>query len=195
MVNPFFWYYSMRLILVRHAQPDYNICRKRGFIGLGINLAPLTDEGCKQADIMSKNAIFHDADAVVSSPYTRAIQTASYISIEHGLPLKVEVDLQEWIPDLTYKNSIDDEIELSNEFLKNGGHWPNSPQKWEPLDQFSNRITQTLDKYISYNKIVAVCHGAIIYHLTNICSVPYCGIIEIDYHLGYIPKGTFKKKL
>ena len=170
----------MRLILVRHAQPDYTICKERGFIGLGINLAPLSKEGCKQAELMSKNMVFADSELIVSSPYTRALQTAAFISKTHQLPINVEVDLQEWIPDLTYMDTIEDEKRLSDDFKKNGGYHSSESQTWEPLDRFSKRIFGVLDRYITYSQIIVVCHAAVMYHLTGISSIPYCGIIDIE---------------
>lgn len=181
----------MRIILVRHAHPEYDICKERGFIGLGINFAPLSKEGCEQAESMSQNPIFVGSDCIISSPYTRALQTASFISRMHQLPINVEVDLQEWIPDLTYMDSFEDEKRLSDEFKKNGGYHSSKDQKWEPLDRFSKRIIGVLDKYITYKQIIVVSHAAVMYHLTGRSSIPYCGIIDIEYNKGYQPKGLF----
>lgn len=41
---------------------------------------------------------------IVSSPYTRCLQTAAIVSRIRNIPLKVEVDLHEWIPDLLFQN-------------------------------------------------------------------------------------------
>lgn len=181
----------MRIILVRHAQPEYEICKKRGFIGLGINLAPLSEEGCMEAEAMSKNPIFKDSQLIVSSPYTRALQTAAIISKAQQIPIAVEIDLQEWIPDLSYMDSFEDEKRLSDEFKKNAGHHSSLDQTWEPIDRFSGRIINSLNKYLGYSKIIVVCHAAVMYHLTGMSPIPYCGIIDIDYNDKYKPQGLF----
>jgi len=40
----------MEVIVMRHGERDYQPCHDRGFIGQGLELAPLTDNGIKQAE-------------------------------------------------------------------------------------------------------------------------------------------------
>lgn len=43
------------------------------------------------------------ADIILASPYTRTLQTAAIISKNTGIPIEVETDLLEWMPDLTFQ--------------------------------------------------------------------------------------------
>lgn len=93
---------TMKVIFIRHGEPNYLPCDERGFIGQGRDLAPLTDEGIQQAENVAKNSILSGSEIIVSSPYTRALQTAAIISRNTGLEIKVKVDLHEWRPDKSY---------------------------------------------------------------------------------------------
>ena len=58
--------------LIRHAQPDYEPCSTRGYMGQGRDLAPLTEKGVQQAEAAAHDARLKDIKLIVSSPYTRA---------------------------------------------------------------------------------------------------------------------------
>ena len=51
--------------------------------------------------MIAVDARLKTAELIVSSPYTRALQTAAIISRETGLKICIEVDLHEWEPDKT----------------------------------------------------------------------------------------------
>ena len=59
----------------------------------------------------SKDERLKGAKVIVSSPYTRALQTAAIISKETGLNIEVDMNLREWQPDLTYRYKSKDEME------------------------------------------------------------------------------------
>jgi len=67
-----------KFILVRRREPTYDEVGKLGFKGHGIALAPLTSEGIKEVEKTSENKIFENSDVLISSPYTRTMQTAKY---------------------------------------------------------------------------------------------------------------------
>lgn len=92
----------MEVIMIRHGEPDYTPCNDRLFIGHGKDLCPLTDKGIEQAKEVALNPLLAGAQIILSSPYTRALQTAAYIATAVRLDIKVEVDLREWQPDLTF---------------------------------------------------------------------------------------------
>ena len=62
-------------LLIRHATPDYSIIDKRHYKGFGNDLAPLTKEGEQEALKVSEEQILKDAQIVLTSPYTRTMQT------------------------------------------------------------------------------------------------------------------------
>ena len=88
---------------IRHGKPDYTYGDIHGFIGQGHDFAPLKEERINDVIETSKDERLKDAQIIVSSPYTRALQTASIISKEKGIDIVVEPDIREWQPDLTYQ--------------------------------------------------------------------------------------------
>lgn len=115
----------MEIVLIRHGQPDYTPCDERGFIGHGRSLAPLSPLGVSQAEKTGKDPALKDVKLIVSSPLTRALQTAAIISRETGIPLTVEVDLREWEPDVTYQfGSAKEVFALSKDFRVCRGEYP-----------------------------------------------------------------------
>ena len=73
-----------KYILVRHGQPTYEEVINLGFKGHGIALAPLTERGIEEVKKTIKNKIFEDSDILISSPYPRAMQTASIIGKKYN---------------------------------------------------------------------------------------------------------------
>ena len=67
----------MHLVLIRHGEQDYTVTEGRGFPGPARELAPLTERGVAQAEAVVKDARLQGCQLIVSSPYTRALQTAS----------------------------------------------------------------------------------------------------------------------
>ena len=87
---------------MRHGEADYQPIRERGWPGSAADLAALSDLGVEQARQAADRLAGAGATAVVSSPMTRALQTAAIVAIRLGLPLSVQFDLREWLPDDTF---------------------------------------------------------------------------------------------
>lgn len=92
-----------KFYLIRHGQPDYTYGDTHGFIGQGHDLAPLETNKTEEVRKTAKDKRLKKAQIIISSPYTRALQTASIISKETGIDIIVEPDIREWQPDLTYQ--------------------------------------------------------------------------------------------
>ena len=169
--------------LVRHGQPDYAPCDERGYIGHGWDLAPLSREGISQAQTTALDPRFKDADIIVSSPYTRALQTAAIISQKININITVELDLHEWMPDLTFQyRAFEECIELTNDFNFHKGIYPKGETKrWENLESLRNRVKKVADKYAHYDKVIMVCHGMVIRTLTYAEKIAPGEIIECHY--------------
>lgn len=81
----------MRLILVRHAEATANASG----VALGRDDVPLTDRGRRQAEALAAAFAGARAQAVVSSPLRRALDTARPIAELLGLPVEIAPDLIE----------------------------------------------------------------------------------------------------
>jgi broad specificity phosphatase PhoE len=159
--------------LLRHGEADYRPIRQRGWPGSAADLAPLSDLGIRQAQEAAKGLAAAGATAVVASPMTRALQTAAIVAVGLGLPVSVQFDLREWLPDDTFNWRSADDVQASvDDFDAHGGEWPDgSPRAWEPLSQLRMRCTVALRTAIGglpdHEVIIVVCHGMVIWSLTG----------------------------
>ena len=177
----------MKIVFIRHSEPDYSSVHAKKFIGHGMDLASLTENGIELVEKVSGDKRFNDAELILSSPYTRALQTAAIISKNRRLDIKVELDIHEWIPDLSYQFSTEEEaFKAFNSFVQNKGICPkDSDLKYETYKDVFERAKNVLLKYTSHNKIIIVAHGVLIGCFTSDAKIPYCGIVEVDFDESY----------
>ncbi|MDX9692116.1 MAG: histidine phosphatase family protein [Acholeplasmataceae bacterium] len=170
-----------KFILVRHGEPRYDEVRERGYVGMGYELGKLTENGEKQAEKVAKNALLKGADLIISSPYTRALQTAAIISNLTGIKLKVENDLHEWMPDTKFIFDYEVSDCYQAYFSSKGVQDSNQKYRFESYKHVKERVEKTLDKYMEYKKVIVVCHGIVISTLTHFDDViEHCGIREVN---------------
>ncbi len=123
------------LYLVRHGEADYHPVRAREWPGSIGDLAPLTARGSEQALAAARQLAPVRASAIVSSPMTRALQTAALAASVLALPVAVDFDLHEWIPDSGFSWRTHAEVRAAlDDFERCGGEWPAGEHRaWEPL--------------------------------------------------------------
>ncbi|HEP1786052.1 TPA: histidine phosphatase family protein [Streptococcus suis] len=174
----------MQILFVRHSEPDYSMFDQhdnpRLYAGFGRDLAPLTEKGRTLAQEIASDPIFSQAQVVIASSVTRALETATYIAQAQQLPLLVEPFFHEWRPDLTGQNTSQDEAVLAHRlFWENGGAVPeSSPVRYETAAEMKERFLQALEKYQAYDRIVIVCHGMLIRQFVPKETIAYCEILE-----------------
>ena len=172
--------------LIRHGEPVYDHMLENGFWGFGRDFAPLSEKGKEQIEITAKDIRLKSAEIIVSSPYTRALQTAQIISRETGLHVEVDIDLHEWVPDQDnlYETS-EESFALAKEFTKYKGEYPPGEKfRWESLSHMRQRIRRVADKYADYDKVIFVGHGMVFRCLTYIEKMCPGEIIECTYQKG-----------
>lgn len=170
--------------LIRHGKPDYTYGDAHGFIGQGHDLAPLKDDRIKDVIKTSKDKRLKNAQIIVSSPYTRALQTAAIISRETGINIVVEPDIREWQPDLTYKYKSADEMqEYYKEYVENDGIYPiNEKKKWETKEQLKTRVMSVISEYKdSYDTIIIVAHKMAFQSICNCGDMEPAEIFEVTF--------------
>ena len=171
-----------KVIFVRHGEPDYSRVTELGFKGHGRDLAHLTKRGVDQANAVAKDARLLGADVMLSSPYTRALQTASIISKETGHAIEVVTELHEWLPDLSFDYTHDGYVGKAVKTLSYhkgecpGGYTP----EYESLKAVFDRVKAALQPYLKYDKIIVVCHGVVMRQFMFAEHVEYCGVLEVD---------------
>lgn len=172
--------------LVRHGEANYDDMLKNGFWGFGRDFAPLSEKGKQQAKIMAEDIRLKNAELIVSSPYTRALQTAQIISRQTGIRVEVDIDLHEWIPDENNQYTTSEEsFMLAREFTRFKGEYPpNEKLRWESLSHMRKRMRRVADKYSDYDKVILVGHGMVFRCLTYIEKMNSAEIIECTYQKG-----------
>jgi len=175
----------MKIVFIRHGEPDKSIVDARGFVGQGRDMAPLTELGIRQAEEVSRNPKLNGCQIIISSPYTRALQTAAIISKNTGLNIKVEVDIQEFIPDKTFqvKGEAENKL-LHKDFMSCLGEYPvGEIRNWETISEIIKRTQPVLNKYVDmgYEKIIVVAHGGVIRRYTGVRLINHCEVCEVDY--------------
>ena len=179
----------MKIVFIRHGEPDVAPVDERGWIGQGRNFAPLTEKGIQQATEVSKHPLLEGCQTIVTSPYTRALQTAAIISQNTGLDIRVEVDLHEFIPDKTFQRKGAEENRLLHEdFLRFKGEYPaGETRRWETISEIIQRTKPVLDRYVDqgYEKIMFVTHGGVIRRYTGIAHIAHCEVCEVEYSKAF----------
>lgn len=152
--------------LVRHGEPDYSNVGTKIYQGIGGNFSSLTKQGINQIKNTGKDTRLKDSQIIISSPFTRALQSAAILSKELQLDIVVEHDLHEWLSNKNYDN-LDKKDDVSyQEYCNNNGKYPPGEERqWEDDDILKARIIGVLNKYKEYKKVIVVCHGMLIHSI------------------------------
>ena len=168
----------MKIIFVRHGEPDYRELEERSYTGFGIDLAPLSEKGRQQAQKLSTNPLLLSAEIIISSAVTRALETSSYVVRTTGLPLRVEPLLHEW---QVYESGIDRFEEARRLFLEHNGELlPNSPIQYETAVEMKTRFLECMAKYREHQTVVVVAHRMLIRQFVANEKIDFCQVIECE---------------
>lgn len=146
-------------------------------------MCPLSSKGREQIIKTAKDKRLQGADIILSSPYTRTLQTAAILSKELQIDIIVETDLHEWVAN---KNYIYEEDEIAvknyNEYIQNKGIYPNGVDKdWESNEIMKIRFFQVLEKYKQYDKVIVASHGTLMSAVTGLDRPAHGEIYELDF--------------
>jgi broad specificity phosphatase PhoE len=161
------------IYLLRHGEADYEPVRERQWPGSMADLAPLSARGVEQAVEAARDLAEVGAVRLVSSPFTRTMQTASIVACRVRLTIDVEFDLHEWLPDDTFGWQDHAEVRaFLADFESAGGEWPADQQRpWEPLSAVRQRAAAALRRAAAAingdGSLIAVCHEMVIRAVTG----------------------------
>lgn len=180
---------SMQVLFVRHTEPNYAPITARKYKGHGRDLAPLTETGIDQAYEVALDERFQGAELILSSPYTRALQTAAIISRICDLPLRVEVDLHEWLVDLNFDYDNFRHVQAAAREAEEGRGIPFEGREyhWESYHDLGERAFRVLDRYRGHQKVICVTHGILIRQFAEVEHVPLGGVLEYELPARYRP--------
>lgn len=169
---------------IRHGKTDYSERNTKVYQGFGVNLSKLSQLGVTQVKESAKDSRISDADMIICSPYTRAVQTAAILSKELGIDVVIETDLHEWLANKNYIYESDETAEQAyKEYEQNHGEHTSDSQMWEDVSSIKKRVLPVLEKYASYQKVIVACHGMLIQAVTG-KELPKCGEI-VEFDLGH----------
>lgn len=168
------------IYFIRHGKTETQERNTKIYQGYGTNLLPLSKTGINQIETSAKDPRLKKAELILSSPYTRALQSAAIISQELNLKICVETDLHEWIANKYYQYENEDSADfLYQDFIKCNGKDLNEDKIWESSYHMKKRVLHVLQKYEQYNTILVVCHGMLIQAVTGQHHPNYGEIIEL----------------
>jgi broad specificity phosphatase PhoE len=174
------------IYLVRHGEADYEVIGKRRWPGKLADLAPLSARGVEQAAVAGEQLADVGAVKLLSSPFTRTMQTASAVSCRINLAIEVDLDLHEWLPDDTFRwHNLAEVRALVADFDRCGGEWPPGERRvWEPLSSVRRRASGALRRAVAGvtgdGSIIAVCHEMVIRSVTGEVKTRHGEVRRID---------------
>ncbi len=189
-----------KLIFVRHGESENNV---KNIKAGQINIYPLTKKGIEQSEEVAKLSQKEEIDLIISSPISRAKQTAEIISKELGIEYVEDARIKEFnfgswngysskdlIREknevyLEYKKLSYDEKKYNYKF---GGDGESRKEVEERVRKFIEEIS---DKYIGKN-ILIISHGginAMFYRVINNASIK--DTYKYEFRLGNAERNVF----
>ena len=162
----------MTITLLRHGRTEYGVVDR--FVGHGRDLAPLTRAGIADAERAARSLAATPVDVIVSSPMTRALQTAMIVGRRLDREVVVELDLHEWMPDGTQRwHGPTVPADAYDALRTAGGEWPpGTTPGWEPLSAVRQRAAAAIGRHDDDGDLLVVCHSVVIQALTGVAG---CG--------------------
>ncbi len=148
--------------LVRHGETDWNFASKLQ----GTSDIPLNELGIKQAVTASRNIAAHEWDLVLSSPLSRALDTARIIADGNALG---EVQ----VTPLLLERAFGDAEGLNyHEWKKSHDSGAQVPglETLEELEKRARGLLDWLEAEYAGKRVLAVSHGAFIRKLVRVVS-------------------------
>jgi broad specificity phosphatase PhoE len=170
------------MILIRHGQTEFNRVYAETRRDPGIRDPKLTAVGRSQAALVAQALAAMNPSLLITSPYTRALETAEIIAADLGLPISVE-------PLIAERFAFTCDIGSPLAVLQ--ARWPDIPfdhlpDPWWPLQEESvEALTKRSELFFSrmareaWPRIAVVTHWGFIRAVTGL-KVPNGAALRID---------------
>lgn len=166
---------------MRHGEADWRRVNERAWVGLANDFAPLTERGREQAANAVRRVAELAPTMLLTSPMTRAMETAAILGRRLGLDPVVEMDLREWLPDRAMAwSSLEEVHEAYRAMVESADAAPAAIMpRWETMSELRQRGLKALRPYFASGRpVVAVCHEVIIHAITGCPRTAYCEVRE-----------------
>lgn len=170
-----------RAFLVRHGEADYDKLASFTpvYEGARRDLAPLTERGIAQVRATAEGLRAVRPALVVSSPYTRTLQTAALLAGGLGCELRVDPALHDWLPVRDGRIPVTaaavrratEEYEL----WRATGVLP-ADRHWETDAEMAQRLTAAVARHTASGPLVVVSHEAVIKAAVGVAVVGLASI-------------------
>lgn len=158
---------TRRVLLVRHGAADYDAAARLTprFDGARYDFAPLSADGVRQVEQLVPVLRPRNPSLIVSSPYTRTLQTAATLAGGLGCRIAVDLDLHDWLPLRSGLQPISPEVVAAKiaeyEDWRRAGSLP-ADRTWETDDEMRSRLLDVIQRYRLDDGLVIVTHEAVI---------------------------------
>ncbi len=179
------------MILIRHAQSEFNVLFAKTRTDPGIRDPKITDLGRQQAEAASDQLVDQGLTEIVASPYYRTLETAEILARNLKLPIRVDPLIGEHA---AYTSDLGSPVST----LRN--RWPDIdfdhlPENWWPdfieaehhVDARSRLFRDRVRALERIDHILVVSHWGFIRALTG-HEMQNCGMLRFDPH-GNHPGG------
>ncbi len=179
------------MILIRHAQSEFNVIYAKTRIDPGIRDPRITDHGRNQAHAAAERLARlresrpNRVTRIVASPYWRTLETAEIVSAALDLPVSVDplvgehaaftsdlgspaADLRAQWPEIDFSHMEDE-------------WWPQSKEEERHVQDRAARFRDQARDLADYRDVLIVSHWGFIRALTGV-ETPNCGILSFDPH-------------
>ncbi|WP_430592130.1 histidine phosphatase family protein [Humidisolicoccus flavus] len=145
---------TMQITLVRHGQTDWNFARKMQ----GTSDIPLNDVGREQARVAGVRLRDEGIEGIVSSPLSRAAETADIIAAELGLTVEARY---ENLVERHYGKAEGLTHDDATERWGDKSNWPDA-ETWEALTERAVAAFDAAATASEHEHLGIVAHGTII---------------------------------
>lgn len=158
------------MYIARHGQTVFNVIFGKTRMDPGIIDPPLTEQGLQQAGGLAHTLSSHNIKQVISSPYTRALQTAWTVSAHLNVPLIVDPNVRErkaFICDIGTSATVLSRQWPDLDFLNLNDIWWNQGE--EAIPAFHDRCANFRQSVLKTEKLantVVITHWGVIRSLT-----------------------------
>jgi len=159
------------VILLRHGQSEFNVIYAETRRDPGIRDPRLTEEGRRQAASAAVSLAEHRVRRIVTSPYTRALETAEIVASALGLPISVEPLVRERAAFTCDIGTVRSEL---------AGRWPSldlahlAEQWWHDIEESEAKLAARCAEFhaamrraADWAEVAVVTHWGFIRQLTG----------------------------
>lgn len=171
------------MILLRHAQSEFNEVYSVSGVDPGIEDPKLTGRGHRQArDAVAKLGQY-PLNRILASPYTRTLQTAEIIAEGLGLPVAVEAEVRErgaFICDIgTPRDELAQRWPALDFSHLDEQWWNHDTESDDAVVVRADRFRQAAQAWPDHDRTLVITHWGFIRGLTG-QSVQNCDIVPFD---------------